>query len=127
MNNQLSWGERQLRMMRVLGTAEGRGAPAKEMLKKTDTNKIIVSERQAALSIALKMEYAGVLSKSKEEKKTEIWSWIDYLPDAVHDYQLVIGGQSRKDYKEVVGLMAKAMQPNKNTLSIETSGGNESA
>jgi hypothetical protein len=126
MNNNLTWGDRMHRFLTMFGTAEGRGAPAKEMIKKSNTNRIIESPRQAQLSIAIKMGYRSIISLSKDKNKESIWKWIDNLPEEVHEYQMTMQGQSRKDYKEVVGLQAKAAAGKPNTLSIEANtGGNE--
>jgi hypothetical protein len=128
-NIQKTWAEVQYRLKNALGTAHGRGGTASEMLKYSDTNRRIVSVNQAQWGAFMDLEFQAFVANSDLpiDEAAKIWGWLPSLKQALEKYQLTLddGQDARNEFLEVKMYEAKAQSnKGKNTLSIETSAGN---
>jgi hypothetical protein len=122
-----TWAEAQAQLENAIGTAQGVGIRALELLKFSDTNRRLTSAQQAKIGALIELQYNVLLSHSEltPEAARAVWGWLPAIKITLEKYQFTISDKqdTRNEFLEALMYEAKAQaKDNKNSISIESGG-----
>jgi undecaprenyl pyrophosphate synthase len=125
-----TWAEAQAQLENAIGTAQGVGIRALELLKFSDTNRRLTSAQQAKIGALIELQYNVLLAHSElnPEAARVVWGWLPAIKTTLEKYQFTISDKqdTRNEFLEALMYEAKAQaKDNKNSISIESGGKSE--